>query len=146
MRVGVDTSVIVACVHARHPLHPVMAQWLNQAFDTHDVIVSHHSVLESYAVLTRLPAEYRLVPAEAVTVLRETLTGSATIAPFSHKSMWDVLERIHRLPAVGGSAYDAFIIDTLTAAGVDAIATGNAKEFRRLTRSIRIIDPCRPEA
>ena len=54
--VGVDTSVMVAAVHANHPMHSAAARWLDAALGSHTVVVAHHSVLEAYAVLTRLPS------------------------------------------------------------------------------------------
>ena len=141
MRIGVDTSVIVAAVHANHPLHGPSARWLNDAFDAHEVVVAHHSVLEAYAVLTRLPGEYRLAPSEAEMVLHATVRDNAELAPFSEALIWDLLRQIGETPASGGAVYDAFIIGILMAAGVDAIATGNTAEFRRFSGSIRIIDP-----
>ena len=141
MIIGVDTSVIVAGVHANHPLHGAIVHWLNAAFEDHEVVVAHHSLLEAYAVLTRLPAAYRLTPAETGVGLVGTLRDNARIAPFDGASMWGSLERITGIPASGGGAYDAFVIDVLAAAGVEAIATSNVAEFRRLTSAMRIIDP-----
>ena len=141
MRIGVDSSVIVAAVHANHPLSKISATLLNDAFQNHAVIVAHHSLLESYAVLTRLPSDFRLTPAEAEGVLRETLEANATLAPFKGEQMWPVLARLAQIPAAGGSSYDAFIIHALGDAGVDAIATFNANEFRRLSPGMQIIDP-----
>ena len=116
------------------------AEWLNRSFENHEGIVAHHSVLAAYAVLTRLPPEYRLVPSEAVSVLRETLEKNAVITPFSGRSIWKTTQRLGDDAPSGGAAYDAFIIEILSSAGAEAIATGNAREFRRLSRGIRIID------
>ena len=141
MRVGVDTSVIVAAVHANHPVHAVAAHWLDGAFVSHEVVVAHHSIMESYAVLTRLPAEYRLSPSEAETVLRGTLQENATIAPFSSESSWAALHSLAEAPAAGGATYDAFIIHLLSQAGVDVIVTYNVADFARLTRTVRVAEP-----
>ncbi len=141
MTVGIDTSVIVPCVHANHPLHVAMAGWLNTAFERDRVVVAHHSLIEAYAVLTRLPPEYRLSPAETLDVLRGSLRDNAEIAPFDASRIWSVTEELASVPAAGGTAYDAFIIRILVAAGVDAIATSNAQHFRRLTADTRVIDP-----
>ena len=117
------------------------ARWLDAAFDAHDVVVAHHSLLEAYAVLTRLPAQYRAAPAEADIVLRETVEGHARIAPLAAESMWDIIARLAAVPAAGGAAYDAFIIRLLSEAGADVIATYNVDDFRRLSPSVRISDP-----
>jgi len=141
MRIGVDSSVIVAAVHANHPLHLPSAHWLNRALEDHDVIVAHHTLLESYSALTRLPARYRLTPAEAATVLAGTLRENVSVAAFAATMIWDMIDKMAQIPVFGGAAYDAFIVEILTAAGVDCIATYNAKEFRRLSRALRIVDP-----
>ena len=141
MTVGVDTSVIIAAVHANHPVHLSSSRWLDAAFDAHDVVVAHHSLLEAYAVLTRLPARYRVTPAEAETVLRETVRDNARIAPFAAESMWNFMTAVAEVPAAGGAAYDAFIIRLLGEAGAEAIVTYNADEFRRLSPAVRIADP-----
>lgn len=141
MTLGVDTSVVVAAVHANHPLHLASARWFDAAVDAHDVVVAHHSILEAYSVLTRLPAPYRISPSEAETVLRETVEKNARIAPFTAEAMWEVISGIVAMPAAGGAAYDAFIIRLLGEAGADAIATYNVDDFRRLAPAMRIADP-----
>jgi predicted nucleic acid-binding protein len=137
----VDTSVIVAAVHANHPVHAVAAHWLDRAFAAHEVVVAHHSIIESFAVLTRLPAEYRLSPTEAETVLSETLQEKVSIAPFSSQSSWAALHSLADAPSAGGASYDAFIIHLLLQAAVDVIVTYNAADFARLTRAVRVAEP-----
>ena len=141
MRVGVDTSVIVAAVHANHPVHAVAAHWLDGAFVSHEVVVAHHSIIEAYAVLTRLPAEYRLSPSEAERVLSETLQENVSVAPFSSESSWAALHSLAEAPSAGGATYDAFIIHLLLQAAVDVIVTYNAADFARLTRAVRVAEP-----
>ena len=141
MKIGVDTSVIIAAVHANHPVHLSSSRWLDAAFEAHEVVVAHHSVLEAYAVLTRLPAKYRVAPSEAEIVLRETLEENARIAPFSAESIWTFMTRLTAVPAAGGAAYDGFIIRLLSEAGVEAIVTYNADDFRRLSPVVRVADP-----
>jgi len=141
MKLGVDTSVIVAAVHANHPMHVPAATWLDDAFSSHELVVAHHSVLETYAVLTRLPAKYRLSPSEAQMVIHGTLHGNAHIAPFDSESVWESLDAIIAAPAAGGAAYDAFIIHLLATAGAERIVTYNVREFRRLAHEISVSEP-----
>ena len=141
MILGVDASVIIAAVHANHPVHLSSSRWLDAAFDTHDVVVAHHSLLEAYVVLTRLPAQYRVGPDEAEIVLRETLQHNARLAPFGEDSMWNFMTGMTALPAAGGAAYDAFIVQLLSEAGAEAIVTYNVDDFRRLSPHVRVTDP-----
>lgn len=128
-------------MHANHPLHAPASTWLDNAFTEHEVVVAHHSIVESYAVLTRLPAKYRLTPSEAEMVLRETLRNNASLAPFVAESVWQTLGSFVDAPAAGGETYDAFIINLLASSGVEAIVTYNAREFRRLAQGVRIVQP-----
>ena len=141
MKIGVDSSILIAAVHANHPLHKPSSRWLDQAFGDYEVTVAHHSILESYAVLTRLPGSYRLTPVEAQTVLVGTLRKNATVASFSDDMVWDIIDTMVQLPVSGGSSYDVFIIEILNKAGVECIATHNTSDFTRLTTTIKIIDP-----
>lgn len=141
MIAGVDTSVLVAAVHANHPMHAVASTWLDSAFSEHEVLIAHHSVVESYAVLTRLPSKFRLSPQEAQMVLRETLHGNARLASFVAESVWSTLDSIVHRGAAGGPTYDAFIINILAEAGADVIVTFNAREFRGLAGDLRVAEP-----
>jgi len=91
-------------------MHGPAASWLDDAFSSHELAVAHHSIIETYAVLTRLPAKYRLSPSEAKIVIHGTLHGNAQITPFDSGSIWESLDSIAAAPAAGGAAYDAFII------------------------------------
>lgn len=97
--------------------------------------------MEAYAVLTRLPPQFRVSPSEAETVLRETIRENARLAPFAAESMWNFMTGTTALPAAGGAAYDAFIIQLLCEAGAEAIVTYNVDDFRRLSPHVRVADP-----
>lgn len=141
MRVGVDTSVLVAAVHANHPNHKPASSWLDAAFTAHEVVIAHHSVLEAFAVLTRLPVKYRLSPSEAEMVLTETLRDNVSIASFGSGSTWKVLGWLTTVPVSGGASYDAFIIWLLQSADVEQIVTYNVHDFRRLAHGVRVSEP-----
>lgn len=141
MIVGIDSSIVIASVHANHPLHKPSSLWLNSVFENHEAIIAPHSILESFAVLTRLPSPYRVSPVEAQTVLRETLFPNAGIAPFTESSIWDALDRFAEIPVHGGATYDAFIINILIDAGVEYIATYNVTDFRRLAGAVPVTNP-----
>lgn len=141
MRVGVDTSVLVAALHANHPNYGPASAWLDSVLASHEVVVAHHSILETYAVLTRLPAKYRLSPAEAEMVLRRTLSGNATIAAFDSSLVWDALNSVIVAPAAEGASYDAFILYLLTSSGVEEVVTYNVRHLRRLAPGTRVVAP-----
>ena len=111
MKIGVDSSILVAGVHANHPLHAVAAGWLIKNIPLHELIVSHHSILETYAVLTRLPGELRLTGPEAKQLLESTIKLNMRVADFSSSSIWECIDSLVNHSALGGHSYDVFIAE-----------------------------------
>ena len=144
MKIGVDSCILVAGIHASHPLHAVAADWLIRNISSNELIITHHSILEIYAVLTRLPGELRITGPEAKQLLESTVRPNMQIADFSASSIWDCIDSLVNHSAVGGQSYDAFITEILTNAGVEAIATFNTTHFIKLASHLSIIDPSKP--
>ncbi|NOY68810.1 MAG: type II toxin-antitoxin system VapC family toxin [Deltaproteobacteria bacterium] len=144
MKIGIDSCILVAGVHANHPLHAVSANWLIRNIPLHKLIVTHHSILEAYAVLTRLPGKFRIDGIEARQLLESTIRTNITIAKFDAASIWDYITALVTQASTGGHSYDAFIAEILINNAIDAIATFNTKHFIRFTPQISIIDPSSP--
>jgi predicted nucleic acid-binding protein len=144
MKIGVDSSILVAGVHANHPLHAVAAGWLIKNIPLHELIVSHHSILETYAVLTRLPGELRVTGPEAKQLLESTIKPNMRVADFSSHSIWDCIDSLVNHSALGGHSYDVFIAKILSKAGVKSIATFNTRHFSEFATKISTIDPSKP--
>lgn len=106
-----DTSVAVAAFATWHEHHLAARQVLDEG-----VMLVDHCALETYSVLTRLPAPHR---AEAVLVrdFIATQFGPAFVrlSPDAHRRF--VLE-LPDLAVTGGAAYDALV--AATAASHDA--------------------------
>jgi predicted nucleic acid-binding protein len=122
-------------------MHSAATRWINGTIAEHTPVVAHHSVLEAYAVLTRLPSAFRLAPREAAMVLTETLRDKVLIAPFDAEDIWSAIFTVETAPAAGGASYDAFIIHLLRTAGVQQIATFNTRDFERLADGLKIVTP-----
>ena len=145
MKIGVDSNIIVAGLHANHPLHAIAADWLIRDISLNELIVAHHTVLESYAVLTRLPGQFKISSTEAKQLLETTIRPNMQIADFSADTIWDCLDFMVIQTSVGGNSYDCFIFRILENAGVETIATFNTSHFKRFTSTINIIDPSKPQ-
>lgn len=100
-------------------------------------------VFETYAVLTRLPAPWRLVGATAKRVLHGTLAGRATLAAMpDDDAVWSTVVGLARANLVGSVAHDAHVVACARAAGAEAIATLNRRGFERLDLGgLRLIAP-----
>jgi toxin FitB len=143
MKIGIDSSIIIAAVHANHPRHPVASAWLSQGFLVHEIVTAHHCLLEAYAVLTRLPGDLRVSPAEAKEILEGTIKPHVRIADFKASRMWEILSSLFDRQIIGGGSYDVFILEILRRDGIVGFATFNPSHFEHLHMEIEIIDPSR---
>lgn len=146
MKIGIDSSVVVAAVHANHPYHAVAAKWIVENLRAHELVVAQHSVVEAYAVLTRLPGDLCLTPSEARDLLRQTVRANMAVAGLRADSVWTLLESLVASSVAGGHSYDAVIRQALATAGAEAIATFNPSHFRGLGGDVPVIDPSKPGA
>ena len=106
-----DTSLVVAAFASWHESHEAARRALDGGLR-----LIEHCALETYSVLTRLPAPHR-APGP---VVRDFL-GARFADPFLRLSPSDYRSFILRLPEqaiTGGAAYDALV--AATAAGFDA--------------------------
>jgi predicted nucleic acid-binding protein len=94
---ALDTSVAIPLLVQSHREHAVVVRW----WDGREVALSGHALAETYSVLTRLPGDLRLAPADAARLLRERFA-----TPFALGRA-----RASRLPGVlaGGAVYDALV-------------------------------------
>lgn len=111
MRRAADSSVTIPALLADHEAHAVAEAALAET----EVTVAHAGI-ETYSVLTRLPAPLRLTAAQAIDLISARLPGEwiTLDADALHAAMRRMADR----GVLGGSAYDGLI--ALTAAGHDA--------------------------
>ncbi len=133
MATAVDTSVLVAGVLAWHEHHARSHQELERLGTAVPVpCLPFHALLESYSVLTRLPAPQRIGPHDA----RRLLHGSFsrwTLA-YAPQDVWSVLEDAAAHAVAGGAIYDAVIVESALRAGAQELVTWNVTHFERVAR------------
>ncbi len=100
--IALDTSVAVPLLVQTHQAHPAVVRW----WDGRDVALSGHALAETYSVLTRLPGDVRLAPAEAAQLLRARFAPPLILASDTSAMLPDVLGR---LGIAGGAVYDALV-------------------------------------
>ena len=131
--VALDASVLVAGVLTWHEHHETSRRQLAALGRARrGPCVPIHSLLESYAVLTRLPSPHRLRPADAWELLHESFGGWAP-APMS-EDVWSFLDEAARRETAGGAIYDAAILESALLAGAGVLMTWNVAHFERLNR------------
>ena len=100
--VGLDTSVAVPLVVQTHIAHDLVVNWWRRR----PVALSGHALIETYSVLTRLPGDIRLEPADAARLLFERFESPLLLKPADAKRVPDILARLN---ISGGASYDAIV-------------------------------------
>jgi predicted nucleic acid-binding protein len=88
-----------------------------------EVAVSGHALIETYSVLTRLPGDARLEPADAARLLN---AGFAPPLLLSNAQARGLLETLSGLGIAGGAVYDALVALAAKEHGA-ALATRDAR-------------------
>jgi predicted nucleic acid-binding protein len=131
----------VAALVGWHERHEAAAREISSRLDAGErFIVAAPALIETYAVLTRLPAPHRLSPGDAVELLEANLFAHPLVALDAGSYRGLVAEAPARAIA-GGRTYDAVIARCAVRAGADAILTFNERHFRGLAEGIEIVTP-----
>lgn len=102
MRVALDTSVAVPFVMASHVAHELVRNRLGGS----EVVLTSHSLAETYSVLTRLPGDARLAPLDAVELIDANFSD---VLPLDNAVAVSVHQSFAALGIVGGAVFDALI-------------------------------------
>lgn len=99
---ALDTSVAIPLLVAPHRAHAAVSRW----WDGREVALSGHALPETYSVLTRLPGDLRLAPADAARLLGERFVEPLLLPPDVGGRLPEVLSQ---LGIAGGAVYDALV-------------------------------------
>jgi predicted nucleic acid-binding protein len=120
-------------VVASLPRHAAAREWVERGVaGEFEWVVASHTLIELFAVLTRLPIVPRIGPPEAMRLIDANVLAHARIAVLSRPDYRAVLESMVALGLSGGVIYDALITRAARRARVERIVTANASDFRRL--------------
>jgi len=100
--IGLDTSVAVALLLQTHKEHAAVVRW----WDGRDVALCGHALVETYSVLTRLPGDVRVAPADAARLIGERFSPPLLLGSEVSRDIPNVLSR---LGIAGGAAFDALV-------------------------------------
>ncbi len=101
-----------------------------------------HCCLEFFSVATRLPAEYRLKPADAARLVQEEVFGRMTVHDLPAGERLALLITAGQDGTAGGRIYDSHIAEVARAAGAKVVITDNRRHFLAALRyGIRVETP-----
>jgi predicted nucleic acid-binding protein len=139
--IAADASVLVASVVAWHERHRAAASAVEAALTRKALVIPAPSLLDAYAILTRLPAQHRLQHAEAFHLLRANF-GAARLAGPRTRDAWSALRRLSVAPIGGSDAYDAQLVEIARDAGAKTLLSFRRAELERLAiAGIEIVEP-----
>lgn len=112
--VALDTSASIPLLQRRHPAHHDVRAHLRGRRP----VLTSHSLIETYSVLTRLPNDARLAPPDAVKLLDANFGPPALLAPEAAASLPALLAP---LGVAGGAIYDALVALATKHAGLHLV-------------------------
>ena len=129
--VFLDTSVLLAglvdfgpqSAPAQSVMHAVAEKRLGE------VGTAWHCCLEFFSVATRLPAEFRLTPADAALLLQEEVFSRLTVHDLPAGDRGTMLQAAGRDGVAGGRIYECHIAEVARAAGATVVITDNRRHF-----------------
>ena len=119
MTLAVDTSVAVPLLVRSHHDHAAVVRW----WAGQEVALAGHALAETYSVLTRLPGDARLAPADAARLLKVRFAAPLVLSSSRTRELPDTLSH---LGIAGGAVYDALVALAAEEHGV-ALATRDAR-------------------
>lgn len=132
MKCFFDTSVLVAASLADHEHYTRARSVVKDVRDGNaQGFVSAHTILETYATLTRLPRTPRVTPDQAATLIAD-IASHFTVIGLTAKEYGDLIAKLGRESVVGAQAYDALHLACAEKTGVDRIYTFNCRHFQHL--------------
>jgi predicted nucleic acid-binding protein len=126
-----DTSVLLAglvdfgpqSAPAQSLMHAVAEKRLAAA------ATAWHCCLEFFSVATRLPAEFRLSPADASLLLQNEVFERITVHDLPERDRLPMLQAAGREGVAGGRVYDTHIAEVARAIGATVVITDNRRHF-----------------
>ncbi len=105
------------------------------------MLLAAHTLVECFAVLTRVPPPGRLSPAMALAFLRRAFIEPGTVVALPAENYVAFLESVVATNVSGGRTYDALILATARFAGATVLLTFNARHFANLAQDVTVIEP-----
>jgi predicted nucleic acid-binding protein len=125
---------MVAALCAWHEHHDRAARDIERRLNNGEVLVlAAPALVETYAVLTRLPPPHRLSPADSRALLEANfMSDTVDTVALDAEAYRRLLQSAPERGVAGGRIYDAVIVACARAARVDALLTFNERQLQPL--------------
>jgi predicted nucleic acid-binding protein len=133
---------MVAAVCTWHERHPEAAAAIETRLRRGErLTVAAHALVETYAVLTRLPPPHRLAPADAWTLVKENFIANAAVVALSASDHATLLGRLAKAGVRGGRTYDGLIAVCAERTGAVTLLTFNPRHFDPPPKGVEVVEP-----
>lgn len=105
------------------------------------MVVAAPALVETYAVLTRLPPPHRLSPEDSLVLLEANFIKGSRMIALQAVSYQDLLRQAPKNGIAGGQTYDAVIAMCAIKAKASALLTFNLNDFLFAAKQIDIVVP-----
>ena len=134
MKVLFDTSVVVAAFINSHPAHRRALPWLQKAVKKQiEGLVSVHSLIEIYSVITKLPLSPKISTDLALKLIKKNILNSFKLITYGSEDYIDLLANLEKNNISGGASYDGLIMRAAEKSKADKIITLNVNDFIRVS-------------
>jgi predicted nucleic acid-binding protein len=133
---------MIAAICAWHEHHAQAANEIQLRLDRREkMVVAAPALVETYAVLTRLPPPHRLSPENTLALLEGNFIKSASVVALDVKSYEALLRHAPKDLVSGGQTYDAVIAMCARKAKASALLTFNASHFSVFENDLNVVVP-----
>lgn len=130
---ALDTSCMVAAVCGWHEHHERAAAAVNQRLQKRQpMVIPAPALVETYAVLTRLPPPHRLSATDAWRLVEANFVEGSRVTTLSDADYIDLLRAAAELPVAGGRVYDSVIVRCAMKGRAACLLTFNDSDFTAL--------------
>lgn len=133
---------MVAAVCTWHERHAAAAAEIERRLEAGDrLAIAAHALVETYAVLTRLPAPHRLAPADAWALVKTNFVDQADVVSLDARAHASLLAQLATAGVGGGRTYDAVIAACARQAHAGTLLTFNPRHFDPPSDGMLVLEP-----
>jgi predicted nucleic acid-binding protein len=137
VKIFLDTNVLVAACIEEHEHHARALPLVQSVHQRRlEGVVSAHSLLECYAILTRLPRSPRITPIQAAKLVEENIVRHFGVVALTAKEYGELASKLGQENIVGGRAYDALHVECASKSAAERIYTFNVQHFTALAGNL----------
>jgi predicted nucleic acid-binding protein len=136
---------MIAAVCAWHEHHTDAADEITRRLRAEEpMFIAAPAMVESFAVLTRLPPPHRMAPATALALIEGSFLRQARIIALDGRSYRTLVHRLAETQIAGGRVYDGVIAECALRERDMALLTFNEHDFSAFSgRGLTIVVPGR---